>query len=461
MKIGISPINIQKQVLSPSMQQSIEILMLPLIELTTAIEQELQTNPLLETSEDSPSLDDLHLDSLPQRFKEIEENLSRTREHFNSDDEEVEEKQIAQDTNLEQHLLQQLRVELNDPTEITIGEFIIGNLNEEGYLELTCEEIAQALNISDLPLIECVLYKIQAFDPHGVASRDLKECLVNQVQTRFNGESTLVKTVILNHLEEIGRKKFNHIARELGISPAKVKEAAQMIAKLEPKPARNYHPIESNIYVKADVIVKKDNIQDRLHIQINNEYIPQLRINSSYKNLLKKGSLSAEEKEFIREKMRGALYFIKSIEQRNSTLREIAEYIVNHQKDFFEHGHMALKPMVLKDVAQAINRNESTVSRAVNHKYMDTPQGFLPMKFFFAQSVNPQSINEHAAQDVSSRSIKEEIKSLIESEKKSQPLSDQDIQLYFQGKGLRVARRTVNKYRKSLQILPSYLRRDN
>ena len=374
MKIGLSPINIQKQVLSPSMQQSIEILMLPLIELITAIEQELQTNPLLETSEDSPSMEDFQLDSLPQRLKEIEENLSGIREHFNADDEEIEEKQIAQDTNLEQHLMQQLRVEFNDPAEITIGEFIIGNLNEEGYLKLSCEEIAEALRINDLALIECVLYKIQAFDPYGIASRNLRECLANQVQNRFNGESLLVKTVILNHLEEIGRKRFAHVARQLGIAPAKVKEVAQMIAKLDPKPARNYYSMGANIYIKPDVIVKKDTALDRLNVQINNEYIPQLRINSSYKNLLKKGSLSIEEKEFIREKMRGALYFIKSIEQRNTTLREITEYIVRHQKEFFDQGHMALKPMILKDIAQAISRNESTVSRAVNNKYMDTPQ---------------------------------------------------------------------------------------
>lgn len=443
---------VQKTILASVMQNSIEILLLPLAELHQSIEQEIQENPLLEIDEDA-SAGTAESGVLSQKIDDwLKASPRLPLDHF-TDDEAIEEQPVKTETSLEDELLRQIHIELSDPLDIKIGEHIIGNLDEDGYLKTTCEDIAAALRIEDAAHIERVLKLIQEFAPPGIAARTLAECLRIQIRNKNLENRDFLCRLIDEHLNDLGRKKFQVIARKMGVSLTTVQEAGRLIAALEPRPARNYRPVYASIYIKPDILITKNN-ENTYQIEINKEGILPLRINPYYKNLLNQNHLSPEDRRFICEKIKKAADFIKSIKQRSATLRTIAEYILARQKSFFEHGCGALTPMTLKDVAQAIGRNESTVSRAVSNKFIDTPQGTYPVKFFFSQG-----IPENGAPTVASRSIKEEIKELIERENKSSPLSDQDIQEYFIQRNMRIARRTINKYRQTLKILPSSLRR--
>jgi RNA polymerase sigma-54 factor len=459
MKTKLSTLQVQKPILAPSMQQSIEILLLPLIELDQAVELELQNNPLLEIDEqkalERKQLETLVTAHINHLQKTDSHDSPLIKNNIEDDQEETMERAIVRVSTLEEHLLGQLKFEISDPAEMEIGEFIIGNLNEDGYLKLSVEEIAETLQ-KDVAEIERILKIVQTFDPIGIASRDLKECLSLQAQHKFNGHAKILTTIIQNHLDELGRKNYIDIGRKLKIPVDTVKDIVREISSLEPRPARKFRPLPHNIYVKPDIFVKKDE-DGNLQIVVNQDNIPPLRINSVYQNMLKQPNRTQEEIDFIREKVKNALLFIKSIEQRNQTMKGIAQYILEHQRDFFEEGTSALRPMILKDVAETIGRNESTVSRAIHNKYMETPQGMFPLKFFFSNSI--QSTNE-GKENISTRSIKEDLKSLIDEEDKTNPLSDNDIQLHFAQKGMPIARRTINKYRKMLNILPSHLRKE-
>lgn len=455
MKIKISPNQLQKQILAPSMQQSIEVLLLPVSEMETAIDEELQNNPLLDIADQKKSTDDVNIDEIIQRGMHYNsENNYLPNYDFDSNDDDFEAKQISRTTPLEDYLLQQLRIEITDSLQLKVGELIIGNLNEDGYFNSTCEEIAQLTGTKDIQLIEQVLNTIQNFEPLGIAARSLSECLQIQIHYRFNGNAALLSKIVNDHLDALARKQFAQIAKILNISAFEVKQASKLIASLEPKPARNHRPVNSNVYIKADATIQLDKELNCYKAVINNETFPQLRINTFYQELLKDPNRPRDEVDFIKDKIKNAINFIRSIEQRNSTLQAITQYIAEHQKDFFDNGHLSLKPMNLKDVAVVISRNESTVCRAVSNKYIDTPQGLLAMKYFFSQGV-AQSDDEA----ISNRSIKEEIKLIIEDENKSTPLSDHEIQKYFQSKGMEVARRTIGKYRQLMKILPSHLRK--
>lgn len=459
MILKTSQLQVQKTVLSPLMQQSIKVLLLPITDLSLAIDQELQENPLLEIDEKKTA-----------QQRELEEFITKSLKHLSepryhqsfdpeNDESRPEGRPITKSISLEEHLLKQLSLETSDPLQLKIGELIIGNLDEDGYLKTSCEEIAKSLSVEDVGEIEDIRKMIQKFEPLGIASVDLKDCLLIQIANQPTKNTATLTKVIQEHLDDIGRKKYQYIARKLKVSPDHIKCIAQTISSLEPKPARKYRPSQLNIYIKPDMAISEsegDEDDDQKHYQvyINNEGIPQLRINKFYHDMLKQPNRTKEELDFIREKIKNALFFMKSIQQRHSTLRGIAEYICAHQKDFFEHGHMSLKPMTLKNIAEAISRNESTISRAINRKYIDTPQGLYPMKFFFSQG-----LSDTGGGVVSNRSIKEEIRSMVGEENKSKPLSDQDIENKFKERGLSVARRTVNKYRKTLNILPSNLRK--
>lgn len=448
---------IQKTILSPSMQQSIELLLLPLTELSVAVEQELQENPLLEEIEPTTK-EELRLEEMVERglqyLKDDQPYIPSGTRHMDQDEEDKRMTGLTRDVPLADHLLQQLRLEFTDLQDIQIGEMIIGHLNEDGYLSVTCAHIASSLGIKDVKQVGIVLAKIQHFDPLGVGARDLKECLLVQLPYRFNGRSHGIGVLVKNHLDDLGRKRFAYIARQLKVSLEEVKDMAKCIAMLEPVPARNYRAFNANIYIRPDVKIMMDP-EGHYHIHIHNESIPQLRVSAGYRQLLKQENLSKEDATFIRDKVRHALLFMKSIENRYETIRNIVEYIVTHQKDFFDQGHRALRPMTMKEVAETIGRNESTVSRAIHNKYMDTPQGILSMKFFFSQAVVDMEQIE-----VSNRCVKEDVRILIEQEDKSHPLSDSDIQKYFEENGLKIARRTISKYRKVLKILPSHLRKE-
>jgi len=454
----ISPLQIQKPILAPLMQKSISILMLSWSELDSAIEQELQENPLLEVDDTTPKI------TPKPKDEELKLNIHKLTkmwddpvygEQILTDDEEdeIQQGRYKREITLEEYLLRQLRVEVSNPLQIKIGEYIIGNINEDGYLTLSAEEIAQKLDFSDTTVIEEVLSIIRGFDPIGIASRNIKECLLTQIYYKIDGHSMSASKIIEEHFENLGNKRFQEIARKLGISVDAVKEAAKVIAALEPKPARNFRPIDSTIYIKPDVTVKKN--AAGYQVSINDEWIPPLRINRYYQELLKRPNLTVQEKEFIEGKLESAINFIKSIRQRGETLTQIVKFILGKQAAFFEDASNNLVPLTLKEVAIAIDRGESTISRAIRNKYMDTPHGVYPLKFFFSSAISTDTNG-----DISSRSIKEEIREIVEQENKKQPLSDQDIVQVFSQKGVHLARRTVAKYRLAYNIPPSHLRRN-
>ncbi|MBI3617949.1 MAG: RNA polymerase factor sigma-54 [Candidatus Omnitrophica bacterium] len=462
MQAQVLPQQIQKTILAPIMQQSIEVLLLAVTELNLSIEQELQSNPLLEINEEAPAAQDpgpkkaALYDDDPLRFLR-----GPLQGQYSSDDETLEDIPVKIESSLEESLLQQLRVEPLDPLELKIGEYFIGNLDEDGYLKITCEEVAGALGVEDHALIDRVLKVIQGFEPSGIASRNLEECLSIQLAAMRPARHDIYLAIITGHLQDLGRKRFQQISEDIGISLPEIKEAANFIAGLEPKPARNFRPIRSSTYIQPDVFILKDK-ERGYYVEVSREGIPSLRVNAYYRNLLGRAGLSEKDREFIQERFRNATNFIKSIEQRGHTLRRITEYVLIKQMAFFDRGE-DLSPMVLKDVAQAISRNESTISRAISNKYIDTPRGMFPMKFFFSRGIHPirtlSAASDDAQGSVASRSVKDEIQNIIVGEDKTAPLSDQDIQHYFKRRNMQIARRTISKYRQALRILPSNLRK--
>jgi RNA polymerase sigma-54 factor len=447
MKMRNSLIQTQKPVLAQVLQQSISVLMLSSAELTAAIDQELQVNPLLEGEVNTPksiSVEDLqkslnHATDVPYQSNFINE--------------EEDTIPIPQIESFEEHLLTQLRMEIVDSQEQKVGELIIGNLNEDGYLAISLEEIAKTLGLNDPIRIEKVLLKIQLFDPVGTASRTIEECLTVQLGVSDSPLRFKAIKIINGHLKDLCHKKYDLIAQKTQISIDDIKEAAQLIATLEPKPARNFQTFEQTFYVQPDIFVNK-NPEGGFRVDLNRRETPLIRINPIYQKLLKSSTISEQERTFLQDKLTNAINFIKSIQQRGETILNIANYIVERQESFFDGDTSSMVPMTLKDIAEKLDRNESTISRAIHNKYMDTPQGIFALKFFFSQAVNEDNKN------VSSYNIKEEIKRLVDEENASCPLTDRNIQEHFQAQGIKLARRTINKYRQELNIPPSNLRKE-
>ncbi|MFT5387671.1 MAG: RNA polymerase sigma-54 factor, partial [Candidatus Omnitrophota bacterium] len=439
----------QKQILAPVLQQSIELLQLPLVDLDMVIAEELEKNPALESERVETTLVK-QLDSIIQN--KLKASVSSTHESYHTENESGEGLQITRDISLEEHLLKQLRLEFSEELHIKIGEEIIGYLNNDGYFEGTLEEIAEKLNITDVAIVEHILLAIQNLDPLGVGSRHLRECLLTQVPFRFNGHSDIPSKIISDHLNDLALKKYTTIAKALKINTDEVKTLAKKISSLEPRPARKFQESPSNIYVKPDIHIEE--VSGEYKAVIHNHSTPQLHISPAYKNILKNENVKPDEVEFIKEKIQNALIFMKSLEQRKQTIKQIADYITTNQQEFFVSGHTALKPMTLSDIAKTLDRNESTISRAICNKYMDSPQGILPLKYFFSQGVT-----QSCGKNVSNRSIKEEIFEIVSEEDKTKPLSDEAILTCLKKRNISVARRTISKYRKELKILPSHLRR--
>ncbi len=453
MKLRQNTKQVQKQIFAPVMKQSIEVLQLPIAELGTAIEAEMESNPVLE-SEDVEATLSRYINDIIHNKKNFEQNsITPVNDTFFSDDDTADEKPIAKPIGIEEHLLKQLRVEMNNPQDIAIGELLISYINNDGYFEGNMQQIAKELNIADIDKLENILKQIQTFDPVGIGARHLRECLLAQIPFRFNGHSEMIQSIIRDHLDDLAMKRFDTIARKLKISPEDVRLYAKEIATLEPKPARKFSEVPANLYIKPDIIITEQD--DHFVATVTNEYIPQLRVSAAYKNMLNRPNSTTEETQFIKDKIKSALLFIKSIEQRQSTIKEIADYIVNNQQEFFKEGYSALKPMVLADIARTIGRNESTVSRAICNKYVDSPQGIFPLKYFFSQAVSKNGNH----QSISNRSVKEELRMIVQEENKQQPFSDQEILEILEKRKMKVARRTVSKYRKELNILPSHLRK--
>ena len=332
-----------------------------------------------------------------------------------------------------------------------MGTAIIGNLDDDGYLVASVEEIA-AMGDWEVAEVERALARVQVFDPIGVAARDLQECLLLQIR-HLGLDDTPTEKIVSEHLRLLQNHQVPELARRLGLSIDELKDHIEVIRHLDPKPGSRYNPSQSQ-YVIPDVYVVK--VEDHYEVFLNEEGLPQLRISPVYRRLLDKhaGDDNAETRAYVKDKFRSALWLIKSVDQRQKTIHKVATSIVNFQRDFLDHGIEHLRPLVLRDVANDIGMHESTVSRVVNNKYMHTPQGVYEMKFFFHSG-----ISSSYGESVSSVTIKQRIRKIIEAEDPRKPLSDSKIVNILQREGLMLARRTIAKYREELKIPTSNQRK--
>lgn len=438
-----------QQTLSPQMQQSLNILQAPLTELRALVDTELRSNPALE--EVSPEKTDLtetqETSKLDEQWNEYyaqrsepwtRESLER-RQHFL-------DSQVRPPT-LSEHLLDQLRTASWPREDAEIAVEIIGNLDDGGYLRVDVNELATFLDT--LPEdVERVLFKVQEFDPPGVGARTLAECLLLQLKNQ--GRQYATETRIVKHyLDELGRKKLTEIAKALDIEVAEVQHAAEIIARLDPSPGRAYAP-DTNQIVTPEVIVERDG--EDYSVNLNSDEIPRLRISDDYKDML--SGNSKEVRDYLRDKIRGGNFFIKSIQQRQQTILNIAKEIVERQQDFMDLGPAHLKPMTMSQVAESVGVHETTVSRAAAGKFIATPQGIFEMKYFFTHGYTNSD-----GETVSNESVRQAIAQIVREENQRHPYSDQDIVKMLSERGLGVARRTVAKYREQLGLLPSHLRK--
>jgi RNA polymerase sigma-54 factor len=352
---------------------------------------------------------------------------------------------------LGEHLEEQLQMSSFPAEEEVAARFIIGNIDERGYLQATISEISRQSGISEVS-IESALARIQEFDPTGVGARDLRECM--QIQVRILGitDETVLR-IIDSCFDMLIKRDFRGVARLLGIAIAEVSAAAEIIGQLEPRPGRPFGGDEP-VYIIPDIYVYK--VAEDFHIVLNDDGLPRLKISGLYRNVLTKGvGVSRDTKDYVREKVRSALWLIKSIHQRQRTIYRVMESIIKHQREFFEHGVSFLKPLNLRDVANDIEMHESTISRVTTSKYVHTPQGIFELKYFFNSS-----INRVVGEAVASEAVKERIRKLITAEDPRRPLSDQRIAEMLKSANIDIARRTVTKYREQLNILSSVKRRD-
>jgi RNA polymerase sigma-54 factor len=464
-----------QQILAPQLQQSLHLLQVPTLELTALVHEELQQNPLLEevskeeprveTETDGDAGEAADTAKADKEFKEEFEVLSKLddewREYFaqtssfrSRSPEQEEQRQhffdsIVQQESLQQHLVQQLNFVGVPAEERKVAEFLIGSINDDGYLHTPLEELAVSSGLP-LPELQKALELIQTFHPVGVGARNLKECLL--VQLDRLGKSESVEAAIVNlHLDDLGRKRYPEIARAMGLTVEQIQQIANFISTLEPKPGRMFNT-EQQQYVAADVVVQQ--INGDYVVMLNDEQIPHLRISNTYKELMASDDKAREAKDYIREKIRAGKFLIKSIHQRQQTIYNIAKVIVERQREFLDKGVSCLRPLTMAQVAEVVGVHETTVSRAVANKYMQTPQGLYEMKFFFTPGFETASGGA-----MSNTSVKEEISQLIEREDPTKPLSDQEIVAILKEKGIPIARRTVAKYRNELNILPSNLRK--
>ena len=495
----------QNLVLAPQLRQSLKILQVPAQELRTAIIEELQTNPVLEElpgSEESIDAEDRQLDEnapeapiethaeqeyLSEETKtpndsqdepssenpeemdfedefavlnEMEEDL---REHFDAEYEgeaqlgnpQAEEKRqfffdsLVEETSLQEHLLDQLKLSDLSSNEKEAARYLIGSLDENGFLTSTLSDLALASNLplSDLQTAHAMLI---TFEPVGIAAKDLGECLLLQLKHREK-EDSIPFRIVQDHLKLLLRRRVPELSRKLSIGTDQVHEAIEEIAELDPAPGRRFSP-DTNQSVTPDAKVER--VGQEWVISLSKDFIPRLRINKTYKELMAKGKLEAKEKEYVRNQMRSGKFLINAIEQRQNTIERITRKLIEHQGEFFEEGVSGLKPFTMADMANEIDVHETTVSRAIANKYLETPHGVFPFKYFFTHG--------YVSNDgglVSNTSVKEIIASIIEQEDPSKPLSDRKIVDILAEKEVKLARRTVAKYREELGILPTNLRR--
>ena len=463
---------VQKLILTPSLQQAIKLLPMSTLELADLLNQEMVENPLLE---EVPT-EELQPAEQQQQEKPAEQPAAEKPDTWDDADyeyffgdylddgyrsrtpQEVKELPPIENTlstagSLSDHLLWQLSLQTSDDQLVEIGKAIIGNLDDDGYLVASVEEIAA---MADWPVaeVERALQHLQTFDPVGVAARDLQECLWLQIR-HLGLEGTPTEKIVTEHLRLLQNHQVPEIARKLGMSIEDLKEHVEIIRNLDPKPGSRYNPSQSQ-YVIPDVYVVK--VEDQYVAALNEEGLPQLRISPMYRRLLDKSAVGGESNDetraYVKDKFRSALWLIKSVDQRQKTIHKVATSIINFQREFLDQGIEYLRPLVLRDVANDIGMHESTVSRVVNNKYMHTPQGVFELKYFFHSG-----ISSSYGESVSSVTIKQRIRKIIENEDPRKPLSDSKIVSILQKEGLMLARRTIAKYREELKIPTSNQRK--
>jgi RNA polymerase, sigma 54 subunit, RpoN/SigL len=471
----------QQLVMTPQLQQAIKLLQLSRIELLDLIREEMKENPILEEAQETAA-------EKTDKETQITEEISTSEEERagisngskdadfdwrdylyhdaktpwepsfsgreENDDESISFFERIPDKRgrrLQDHLFEQLVFSPLTLEEKKLAQLIIGNLDTNGYLAATLEELA-LLSGATINTIETILKEVQKFDPLGVAARNLKECLLLQLTNIKEKDETFIEKILDRHMNNLGAKKYDVIAKDLQVRREDVIRAVKIIYSLDPKPGRAFDTEEPK-YITPDLYVYK--IGEEFVVVLNEDGLPRLHINAFYRQILGNNNRVAEDsKEYIQNKLRSAVWLIKSIYHRQNTLRNVMYSIIKFQKDFFNKGIDCLKPLILRDVAEDINMHESTVSRATNNKYVHTSHGIFELKFFFNSSINSLD-GDHFA----SKSVKDRIRKIIAIENTSSPYSDQVIVEILKGNNINIARRTVTKYRKMMSILPSHIRK--
>lgn len=464
----------QNLVITPQLQQAIKLLQMSRLELESAVRSELEENPILEetmdlkeddlkrtkeaaTEVEGPAETQDQNNQDPRKQDEFEwesyfEQNQKPPKDFSSGNEEIMNYENVMTTtqSLHDYLYWQVKMNGFSEHEEKAAEALLAYIDEDGYIKTPLEEIAQEEN---LPIedLDDTLSLIQEFDPPGVGARDLKECLLIQAR-HLEEDTTDLVSLITNHIKDLEKRNYEAIAKALGKDVREIVDICKIIYAMEPKPGRAYHENDTH-YVTPDVYVYK--VGDDFVVSLNEDGLPRLKISNFYKNMLKGGGANKAEQEYIQEKLKSAVWLIKSIHQRQRTIYKVADAIVKRQKEFFEKGAGFLKPMVLRDIAGDIGMHESTVSRVTTAKYMHTPQGIYELKYFFNSGISATDGGDALA----SESVKLKIKDLIAKEDQKNPLSDQKIAEMLKKDGVDIARRTVAKYREMLKILPSSQRK--
>jgi RNA polymerase sigma-54 factor len=493
MKTGLNQSTQLRQELkiNPRLYQAMDLLYMPLLDLQQHLKQELLNNPFLELVEpeedeedDSPEAEAQTEEQPPEEQKndeiDWEEILlegfdagGRREEH---EEKEYYEPVTAQSRDLSDHLLEQIALLDLTPREGLLAEEFIGNINDEGYLDCPIQEIIDGINAevakvaeaameesdkepngnAPLPLYtveegEAMLARIQDLEPAGVGARDLRECLLLQLK-QAGLEQSVPYRLVRDCYDELINHRWSEISKRFGISQNDVQRAADEIAKLDPKPGLVYSSASDN-YITPDLVV--DKIDGQYHVFLNDANLPRLKLSRAYQEIARdKKKFDGENKEFISNKLNSANWMIQAIEQRRQTMLKVMNYIIERQRDFFEKGVQHLKPLTLREVAEVINMHESTVSRVTNEKYVQTPRGVLPLKFFFSSGLSTSG-----GEDVSARGIKAQIQKLVDEEDPKHPLTDQAIVNILKDSGVQIARRTVAKYRDQLGVLSARMRK--
>jgi RNA polymerase sigma-54 factor len=479
LELRLAPKLVQQLVITPQLQQAIRLLQLTRLELVDMISQEMKENPLLEEEEEERELaegeppvteqEERETSAEPEHTPEVKGNgegadefdwenylensnlIPFQRQSSPDGDERPSfENFLTKRTTLTDHLHWQLQLSHFTEEEHEVGTWIIGNLDEDGYLKISLEDVCSETNLP-MEMVERVLRKIQQFDPAGVAARDLKECLFTQLE-QISPRDSLAEKIVSEHLSLLKNRNYPAIAKRIGVSLDRVNRAASLISKLDPKPGKAFggEVIQGII---PDVYVYK--LEGDYVISLNDDGVPRLKINSLYRNILNGSRLAMEgDRKYIQEKLRSALWLIRSIHQRQRTIYKVTKSIVKFQREFLDKGIQSLKPLVLRDVAEDIQMHESTISRVTHNKYVHTPQGIYELKYFFNAGITSTQ-----GETMASESVKSLVREIIAKEDPKKPYSDEKLVQILQRMHIHIARRTVSKYREMMKILSSNERR--